>query len=337
MKKFIVALAAAGALTAATALPVSADPLADGDYFPEVNGVTWGMFHEDEGGDGFNIDDAYTDIQNDAYDSAGYFAWYDVAGPNWSDYLTCMNADLSAATDVTSDYILTCDTQLDVFPDIDSEISGRLYGEGDLFRLEYTLTNNSDLDFDFSWNSQSNYGCGIDEDENTVDFARGFDIQSYDADCTNQSYYDGIAFGTPGARLYPTDDGSVDTIDDRADIYGPVDAHVVLTPGESATVVIFLFHGMTGSDNGYPSDSFGSLTEWAADQFAAWPDERLTRGIADPDIVANWTSTDPSDPSTPENRGLASTGVDATGSITFGVLALAAGVALVFARRRRTV
>lgn len=72
MKKMILALATAGALAAATALPAAATTIAVGDRFTAVNGVTWGGVENDY----FNISDAETGSENDAFDGFGRFEWY---------------------------------------------------------------------------------------------------------------------------------------------------------------------------------------------------------------------------------------------------------------------
>lgn len=335
MNKLFVALAAASALTAASALPASATAINDGDYFPEVNGVTWGDFYQDEYADGFNVDDAYTDDQNDAFDGAGYFEWKDVSSDSWSDYVACFDSGLDAATDGTGDYILTCAPDTDIFDGIDSQVAGRLYSEGDMFRFEYTITNNSDADFEFGWYSETQYGCGIEDDNETTDLARGFDIQTYDSSCISQDYAQGVAFGKAGAASYPDTVDALDIADDEAIVYGPAENNVVLAPGDSATIVIFVFHQMDGSDNGYPSDDYGFLTGWADDAFASWTaDPRTARGIADDVFVANWMTEAPGATS---DDNLASTGTDITGALALGGSALVAGAVAMIVRRRRTV
>ena len=333
MKKLFTALAAATALTAATALPASATVLADGDMLPTVNNINWGAFLR--GDDGFSIEDAKAGdgtVATDAFDGFGRFQWYDVATTNWTDWVFCDDAVITAATDVNTDYVFTCDPELDVFDGIDTDIAGRLYGEGDMVRLEYTITNNSGADFEFSWYSENNYGEGIEDDNETVDLARGFDIQTYDGAYNN--YPSGIAFGKQGSASYPDSEGAIDIADDYADINGPANDNVVLAAGSSATIVIFYFHAMDGSTNGYPSDDYDFITLWAEDAFASWSaDPRISRGIADDVFVANWMDEAPAAAASE----LASTGTDATGTLALGAAALVAGAVAMIVRRRRTV
>lgn len=326
MKKFIVAFAAAGALTAATALPATATAISDGDSFPTVNGVTWGDIYADEYGDGFNVDDAYTSDENDAYDGAGYFQWYEAAGDQWSDYVTCFGGDITEDADHPGDYVLTCDPDVDLFTGLTSQVAGRLYAEGDMLRLEYTLTNTSNSTLDVSWASENYYGDSSIDDSPGLDLERGFDIQN-----ATYGYDEGIAFGLPGAPQTPNDLGVIDVDNDYLTVWGPETYHA-LEPGKSVTIALFYFHDMAGSTNPYPSAESANLSEWATTAFADW-NERLSRGIADDVFVANWMDEAPAT----DNGGLANTGTDVTGALALGGAALVAGAVAVIARRRRTV
>lgn len=330
MKKMLGALAAASALAAGTAMPAVAVALNDTDNLPTVNGVTWGDFYEDEFGGGFNIDDAWTGDAEDAFDGAGYFRWYDVTAESWGGYVTCANGDISAASDSSGDYVLTCDSQTDYFAGIDTDVAARLYAEGDMMRFEYTMTNNSDAAFDLAWESDTSYGEAAEDDSVSVDHMRGFDIQ-----WNGIAYAEGVAFGLPGSLSYPDDEGLLDIGDDYANIYSP-ELAATIEPGESVTVVVFLFHDMEGSSTPYPSADYESLTVWADATFADWTtDERLARGIADDVFVVNWMTEAPTVDATEED--LASTGTDITGALALGGSALVAGAVAMTVRRRRAV
>ena len=321
MKKTILAIATAGALAIATALPASAAPLADGADFPIVNGVTWGGFNESS----FMIDDAETNSDIDAFDGFGQFEWYIEQGDQWSSDVQCFNADVTEDAGHPGDYVLTCDSDDDIFDvaGFNSKVSGRLYAEGDMMRLEYTLTNTSNSTQNVSWWSQTSYGDSSLADSAETDLARGFDIQN-----AGYGYDEGVAFGLPGAAQSPDDLGVINVTNDYIEVYGPEAFHA-LAPGKSITIVLFFFHAMAGTTAPLPSDSYDSLTGWATDWFSDW-NERLSRGISDDVFVGNWMTTDPS-----ASTDLAETGVDATAGLGFGVLALATGGALVVARRRR--
>ena len=324
MKKMILALAAAGAIVATAALPAAAAPIADNEDFPAVNGVTWRWFHDDN----FAISDAETASYNDAFDGVGNFEWYSDAD-NWSDYVTCLNADVTEDSGHPGDYILTCDSQdnvsLNVSTDVTSRIAGRIYAEGDLLRLEYTLTNNSDTAVDFSWWSQTAYGEAYIDDDAATDLTRGFDIQNAD-----YGYDEGFAFGLPGAAQTPDNLDEITANNDYVEVYGP-ETYQTLEPGKSMTIVLFYFHDMGGSTAAYPSATYDNLSLWASDQFSTW-DERLSRGIASDVFVANWMTEAPSN----TDDSLAGTGMDSTGALALAGVSLVAGAAAMIVRRRRT-
>ncbi|MEN9740116.1 MAG: hypothetical protein RLZ72_382, partial [Actinomycetota bacterium] len=101
-----------------------------------------------------------------------------------------------------------------------------------------------------------------------------------------------------------------------------------LAAGESVSFATFVFHNAPTSDL-YPSNDFDSLEAWAADTFDAF-DGRLTAGLADGTVVANWGTAQAESDTT----DLAGTGTNSLGLIGLASALVLAGVVVTVRRRK---
>jgi hypothetical protein len=338
LKKSLGVLATATAMVALTALPASAAPLVDGANIGPLNGVTYTNFTQNY----FTIIDANTETSGPIYNEIGQFAWHNATA--WSDRLACLNSDLSDAADSTGDQVITCDTQTDIFPGLDSTVGARLYAEGDMVRFTYTLTNTAETAVNYDWWSDNSYAEADKAMTKEEIAAAGYDVNPGE----DNDEFVGTAIGLPGSDGYPTEagftaagDSNHTSVEGFGIDYNNAVALGSLAAGESVTIAIFVFHAVPDSIVPFPSAAFSSLNEWAADTFDAF-DGRLTRGIAAGVNVANWGTIPAEVVPTPTAEPVATPVLAATGFNTLALTltafaslaALLAGLSIAAVRRR---
>lgn len=136
----------------ATAAPYGSGDVVDiGDYSWQVEGYPFGVL-ETQFNDGTN---SFDNAWDDGISSGAYFSIFDDFGPSWN-LFTCTGGDLSAP-DTNGDVVITCDVNnTDIGLLIEGDI--RLYGEGDLARHVYTVSNPTSSAIEYSWEYYIEFG-----------------------------------------------------------------------------------------------------------------------------------------------------------------------------------
>lgn len=340
-----VTLAGCMLLVLATAAPASAAPYADeddvviGDYTWQI--TTDGSLQVNE----TTYNDGVAPELGDAWDN-GYFAiWDDTPGVSLWWEAECANADLSAP-DGNGDVVLTCDSQTSLVGlTVDAQI--RLYGEGDLARHLYTISNETDESIDYSWEWY------VDNGENELRATTGTPTlgeQDYvNSDVWAYNYYTGSlsgvsVWGLPGVTMMHEEVSSDSS--DELYVWNDLDAggtQLSMAPGESVTLAFFQKVDALGTiamsvPSSAPASAEAALEPANADviaaavaEFASF-DGRLVRGLPDGVQVANWEVVDAQ-----EEPELAETGGDQSVvliSLTAGLVLLLAGAGVLVMRRR---
>ncbi|MFM2412276.1 MAG: hypothetical protein RLZZ587_609 [Actinomycetota bacterium] len=372
MKKSIIATVAAAALAAFTVAPANATSW-DGDLVA-LNNFVWDFSFDgessnlDEGefvktasdpldADYEGVDGAsYDAVYGDTLDSVYFSVWNDSGEGEL--FPNCASADKVTDT-VTGDIIVTCtpDAGFDLSGDgsdmVDYVTEYRMFNEGDngaQIRVSMILTNNDDHAIDFGWQLDVSFGecesglTSTGDGDDTWELSDGWIDCASDGTWTDAGDIIGaeapvtFAYGHADAADFvessSLDDNTIP--DDNSYLWSDEDADSDYSSIAVGETQIFSYFAATVRGPEAPAAYTTALEQQLATYSdCAYSDGLGSRLLAGLDATPeNWVGGGPNCELAPAPE-LAETGVDATAGLGFGVLALAAGGALVVARRRR--